>query len=138
MHGTWKTTGGGFGGPVGLVILGAVLVGVAVGIAEAVAEFTRDLVFIGLLSLCALVVLAVVVAAWVTVYRLRHGEMPWAPLARRWLPEPVVHELPGPERPAVGQAMPRELHQHTHYHWHGAEPPAEILRRPAGHDDERR
>ena len=49
-----------------------------------------------------------------------------------------MHELPGPERPAVGQAMPRELHQHTHYHWHGAEPPAEILRRPAGHDDERR
>ena len=81
------------------------------------------------MSLCALVVLVLAAAAWITVYRLRHGEMPWAPLARRWLPEPVVHELPGPERPAVGQAMPRELHQHTHYHWHGAEPPAEILRR---------
>ena len=74
----------------------------------------RDIVFIGLLSICALIILVLAAAAWITVYRLRHGEMPWAPLARRWLPEPVVHELPGPERPAVGQAMPRELHQHPH------------------------
>jgi hypothetical protein len=126
MHGTWQTTG-----RQGAVVVAAFagIVVIASGIGAAVEQFAESIAEAALFTVFALAVLLAVAGTWTVVYRMRHGEAPWARLARRITPEPVMHALPGPERPAVGPAMPRELHQHTHYHWHGAEGPAEILRR---------
>jgi hypothetical protein len=134
MHGTWQTTG-----RQGAVVV-AGFAGIAViasGIAAAVGQFVASLAEAVLFTVFSLAVLLAVAGTWAVGYRMRHREAPWARLARRITPEPVMHAPPGPERPAVGQAMPRELHQHTHYHWHGAEPPAEILRQPAVRDERR-
>lgn len=70
-----------------------------------------------------LVLVALVASAWLLVYRVRHGEMPWAPMARRLNPPPVMHELPGPER--------RAIPQHVNFHFHGPDQAAtaEAIRR---------
>jgi hypothetical protein len=127
MDGTWKTTGGGFGSvPVMEIIAVCAACGVGYGIFLAVSEFVADVGLVILFGLLALFVLAVAGAVWATVYRLRHGgELPWAALQRRMVPPPVMHELPGPERPAIPQ------HFHLHLHGAGADPAAvaEIIRR---------
>jgi hypothetical protein len=124
VHGTWQTTGGGGSGvPVTQIIAAGVLVGVAAGIAEAVAQFVDDVALLILITVFVLLVLLVAGAAWALVYRVRHGEPPWAPLGRRVVPSPVVHQLGEPERPA--------LPQHVHFHFDGADPAAvaEVIRR---------
>lgn len=115
MRGTWQTDDhrAAGGGLVVLVIAGAVLFGSA---AAAVATA----VLVALIVAVVVVVLAVAGTGGYLVYRARHGRALIAP--------PVVHQLPAPERAAIGP--PRELHLHLH----GVDPGqlaelAEILRR---------
>jgi hypothetical protein len=125
-HGTWQETGGGSSLPVGVIVGGAVIAAVVYGLFLAVAELIADLITAAIIS--GLVLAFTVPPLWLLLrlYRRRHGPLPSLP---RLVPQIQHHELPGPERPAIGQQGPLELHQHTHYHWHGTEQPAEIVRR---------
>lgn len=116
MRGTWQTDDRVPGGA-GILLLAGVIVVAASGAAAAVATAVVVLV------IAAAVVVFLVVAGLgaFLVYRARH---PASPL-RGIVPAPSLHELPAPERPAIGPKP--ELH----LHFHGADPldVAEILRR---------
>ena len=126
MHGTWKTTGGGPSLPVGVIIGGAAIAAVVYGLFLALAQIVADLITAAIISGFTLLFTVPPVWLLLRLYRHRHGAMPSPP---RLVPQVQRHELPGAERPAIDRTGPRELHQHTHYHWHGTEAPAEIIRR---------
>ena len=125
MKGTWTTTGGsGSGAPALLIICALLLLGSG-GAVAAVSAAVIDV----LLAAVAVTVLTVVAAVVLVVLRVRnpsHEGLVRLPGVRM----PTRYELPDPQRAAIGEAAPRELHQHVHHHYHGAEPPREeILRR---------
>ena len=127
MHGTWKTTGGGGGGLpkelVGLAVLVAAMVGVA-GAVQAALTAVMEWLIIGVM---VFVIAAVAGAVAYLLYRARRPQSQARIVPSRIIPQPAVHELPGPERPAITPPAARQLH----LHFHGTDPEqvAEILRR---------
>lgn len=127
MRGTWQTTGsGGSAAPV-LLIIGVLLL---LGSGGAVAAVSAALVD-ALWAALAVVVLTVVATVAVVVHHARNPSQEGL-VRMPGVRAPVRYELPAPEpeRPAIGQSVPRELH--NHYHFYGTDPTsvaAEILRR---------
>lgn len=119
MKGTWQTTDhGGGAGPALLVIAAVLLLGSGGAVAAAVTD--------ALWAVSGVVLLSAGTLAGLLIRHARHPEA-----VSRIVPRPQFHELGG-ERPELGRTVPRELHQHTHYHWHGAQDGgqrAEIIRR---------
>ena len=117
FQGTGETTGGG-SGPVLLVIAAVLLCGSG-GAVAAVA----DALVTALIAVVVVVFLVAAALAAFLVHTARHPDS----LPRGIVPAPTLHELPAPERPAIGPPAAREFH----IHFHGADPGdvAEILRR---------
>jgi hypothetical protein len=118
-HGTWQETSGGSPGPhlVILAILAAALL--ASGAAAAVATA----VVITVIAFGALLALVVIGLAALVVYRVRREHQLAPPVLLRQLDAGTPRQL--------GRSGPRELHQHIHHHYHGADSAgvAEIIRR---------
>jgi len=117
--------GSGGGTPV-LLVIGAVLLLGSGGAVAAVSEALMG----ALIAVAAVTVLSVAALAVFVVHRARNPS-PEGLVRLPGVRPPVRYEL-GPERPAIGPAMPRELHQHVHHHYHGTDPAsvaAEIIRR---------
>jgi hypothetical protein len=115
MKGTWQTTSPPPGPHVAiLAIIAAALLGSGAAAAAATVIWTVVIIAGALFGLATIGLAALV------VYRIR--------AERRQAPPVLLRQLPA-AAPAVEANGPRELHHHTHYHWHGAEQPAEILRR---------
>lgn len=123
MKGTWQTTDTGSGAPVALIII---IIAVLLGSGAAAAIATA--VVVALIALAVVVVLAVAGLIAYLIWRARR-DMTAAPLRRGIVPAPVMHQLPGPERPAIDRTVPRELHQHYHFHGVDEDRVAQILRR---------
>jgi hypothetical protein len=102
MKGTWQTDDRAPGGA-GILLLAGVVILAASGAAAAVATA----VVVLLIAAAVAVVLVVAALAAFLVYRARHP----ASLPRGIVPAPSVHELPGPERPAIGP----QVVEHHHY-----------------------
>jgi hypothetical protein len=125
VRGTWQTTDSGGGWKAALLAIGAVLL---LGSGGAVAAVSEALIG-ALLAAVVVTALSVVALAAFLVHRARNPS-PEGFVRLPGVRMPVRYELgPETERPAIEQSGPREVHQHVHYHWHGAEAPAEILRR---------
>ena len=117
FQGTGETVGGS-SGPVLLVIAAVLLCGSG-GAVAAVAAAVVD----ALIAVVVVVFLVVAALAAFLVHLARHP----VSLPRGIVPAPSLHELPAPDRPAIGPPAAREIH----LHFHGADPGdvAEILRR---------
>ena len=122
MHGTWKTTGGGTGLPVGAILGGAVIAAVVYGLFLAVAQLVADVITAAVIAGLTLLFIAGPLLVLARLYRRRHGPLPSLP---RLVPQVQHHELPGPERPAV---EPRPQVVNNFFGVSAAEV-AEILRR---------
>jgi endonuclease/exonuclease/phosphatase (EEP) superfamily protein YafD len=126
MKGTWQTTGGGgFSLPIGAILGGVAIAAVVYGLFLAMARLVADVITAAVIAGFTLVFVAVPLLVLAGLYRRRHGALPSLP---RLVPQVQHHELPGPERSAIGQSGPREVH----YHFHDTDPTsvaAEILRR---------
>jgi hypothetical protein len=129
MRGEWYTTdsGGGIRAP---LLAGGALLLAASGGAAAAAIATA--VIVVLIVIGTLVVLAVAGGVALLAYRVRHG----SPAGQGIVRAPIVHELPGPERPALEAPAARELH--LHFHGTSPEQVAEILRSHELPDEYRR
>jgi protein-S-isoprenylcysteine O-methyltransferase Ste14 len=115
FQGTGETVGGS-PGPA-LIVIAVLLLCGSGGAVAAVAAAVVD-------ALIAVVVVVVLVVAALAAYLVHLARHPGS-LPRVIVPAPSLHELPAPERPAIGPKP--ELH----LHFHGADPVdvAEILRR---------
>lgn len=118
MEGKWYTTSSG-GGSGGLLLA----VGAAILLGSGAAAAVAAAVVVTLIAVAAVVVLTAAGTVVFLVHRARN------PSSRGIVPAPVRYELPGPQRPAIGPAVPRELHQHYHFHGGDEDRVAEILRR---------
>ena len=114
--GTWQTSGGGGGLVVVVLVLLLAGSGAAAVIAAAVIELIIAVAVVVALAVAGLIALA--------VYRARHPQV-----RPHFIPQPVMHQLAEPERPAIEAPGPRELHQHWHFHGVDEDRVAEILRR---------
>jgi len=125
MKGTWQTDSPSPGPHLAIL---AIIAAAVLGSGAAAAAATA--VVIAVIAFGALLALVVIGLAVLVVYRIRRERQAAPPVLLRQLDAGTPREL--------GQSGPRELHQHTHYHWHGAEAPAEILRRVSGRSSERK
>lgn len=118
MNGTWQTTGGGRGKFAVELFIAILAIGAAVGVAGAV-ETVTIAILPWILAVAGLFIAGIIGGALYALWRHARGRplhiVPRPVIVRA--PEPAA--LPKPERPALEQ--PRELHQHVHYHWHGAD-----------------
>lgn len=108
FQGTWETSGGGSGGLVVAVVL-VLLFGS--GAAAAVSA-----VVIGVLIAAAALLVASAAGLGYLIYRSRRRQADGIPSLGGIVRPPVMYDLGGPQRPALGTPAPRELHQHYHLH----------------------